>query len=141
MIESIIIGGHALWVHGWTSQIHRLMEIARPDSNSFSTESTYWPAQPGMRFFPRPRHVMDELARDAIPMNGMLLASPLAALADMIVMQGAAGLWLPGIEDLDEDCLEGRLSEVMAAMRRIHGRQVNPVPDLLQALTAFQPHP
>lgn len=128
----IIIGGHALWIHGWTSQIHRKMEVAIPAGDHDEVPGR--PRRGGVEYFERSEKAYREIARCSMPMNGFLLASPVCALADLIVANGKGGIWNPGIDDLDEDCLEGRGEEIRTAMMRIHGQVFEPAAEIALAM-------
>lgn len=111
--QPVIIGGHSLWIHGWTTQQHRLRELAVPEGSDL-------PVPAGERHFARSAEVMEILQRVSEPCDDYLLAPPAYALADMILHR-SDGLWWPGASDLDEDEVAEHRGAIVMALEEFGG--------------------
>lgn len=127
-----MIGGGALWRHGWTTQIHRMPEWA------VSSEDDAGELPQG-RILPRAPQVFSALLGSATDAGGWLLASPAHALADALLSQGnAEPPWLPAADDLDADAIRGARPLVIGALRAMGGSERD-LPEDLAAVLAMAP--
>lgn len=130
----LIIGGHALWRHGWTTQIHQLIDVAVPEEARAVAPS-------GHRLHQRSAASISVLLRGAEHCREGWIVAPEKALADMIMQEGRGGLWRPTADELDEDALEGRREQVEAALQEMGSAGLAIPADILAVLSQGEANP
>ncbi|MCW3782964.1 hypothetical protein [Defluviimonas salinarum] len=111
--DGLLAGGSALWLQGWTTQIHRLTEIILPEGEIAETAGLGQ-----VRILRRDDRHFAVLRDWSIEADGRRMLRPEMAIADALVHRGdPEAAWLAAPDDIDPDAFEtDRMPELLRAL-------------------------